>query len=269
MHTRHENSSRAMHRKLLSLQTCLRLSKPKRKYYFADFFQPDTQSQSPDASADIEQKIKLGDAEYTQDELQQLVGLGKIGLEAQQKYNTSIDKVYPQLSRTIQEKQELEKRLAEYETQKTQQKVQAGEQLTPEEMKRQALQQADDLGLIHSGNIEQRVLGIMQGYQLLNDANGFLQDQYEAGNPKTTTEDLLSYMNGQNPTGTRYGSIQKAYKDMFETELDQIKQTKVESLKPERFVTTERSTAGAKQPQLQKPNKDNLADLVSAALRGS
>lgn len=245
MHIRHENSFRAM----------------------ADFFQPDNPQDT--VAQDIEQKIKLGDAEYSQDELQQLVGLGKIGMEAQQKYNTSIDKVYPQLSRTIQEKQELERKLAEYETQKTQQKIQDGGQLTPEEMKRQAISQAEELGLIHSGNIEQRVLGIMQGYQLLNDANGYIQDQVEEGNPKTTTEDLLNYMNGQNPTGTRYGSLQKAYKDMFETELDQIKQTKVDSLRPERFVTTERSTAGSKQPVLQKPNKDNLEEMLKASLRGS
>lgn len=256
-----------MKRNQLRYSDCTRLSSRNRNYYFADFFQPDN-PQDPNA-ADIEQKIKLGDDEYTQDELQALVGLGKLGREAEEKYNTKLDKVYPQLSRTIQEKQDLERRLSEYEAQKTQQKVQAGEQLSPDEMKQQALRQADELGLIHAGNLEQRVLGIMQGYQLLNDANGFISEQTESGNPKTSTEELLNYMNGQNPTGTRYGSIEKAYKDMFEPELDQIKEQKLQSLKPERFVTTDRSTAGSKQPILPKPNRDNLQELVAAALRGS
>lgn len=232
-----------------------------------NFFQSD--NAQDDAAADIEQKIHLGDKDYSQDELSQLVGLGEIARETEQKYNVKIDGIWQNFQRTINEKKELETRLQEAEQRKVADKAATGADLTPEERRTQAIAEADSLGLIHSGNIEQRVLGIMQGYQLLNDANGYIADQAEAGNPKTNTADLLNYMNGQNPTGTRYGSIEKAYKDMFETELEQIKEQKLGSLRPERFVTTERSTAGGKQPVLPKPNKDNLEDLVRSAIRGN
>jgi len=47
----------------------------------------------------VEEKITLGENEYSQDELKELVNLGKIGKEAEEKYNTSIDKVWPEYSR--------------------------------------------------------------------------------------------------------------------------------------------------------------------------
>lgn len=222
-----------------------------------------------DAQQDIEQKIKLGEEEYSQDELSELVGLGKIGREAEQKYNVKIDGVWQNLQRMINEKKDLEERLKALEQNKIQTKIETGEEFSPEEMRKQALAEADRLGLLHEGNVEKRVLGIIEGYQLLNDAREYLSSQKTDGNPEATIENLLNYMQGNNPTGTRYGSIQKAYKDMFETELKEIETKKIDSLRQPGLYTTERSSAGSKQPTLVKPNKDNLEELVKAALRGA
>jgi hypothetical protein len=59
-----------------------------------DFFQEDQQGES--------QKIKVGEKEYTQDELNTLVGLGQIAQEVETRYNTKIDRVYPEFTKSQQ-----------------------------------------------------------------------------------------------------------------------------------------------------------------------
>ena len=79
------------------------------------------------------EKITIGDQEFGQEELEELVGLGRIGKEAQEKFNTSIDKVYPEFTKATQRVKELEgseTELAELKAQIAQQ--QEPSEFTPE-----------------------------------------------------------------------------------------------------------------------------------------
>ena len=69
-------------------------------------------------------------------------------------------------------------------------------------------------------------------------------------------------------TGIR--NPQKAYNDMYEAELDKIKEEKLNSLRGSGMVTTSSSTAGSKQPSPnQTPrNRTDLAKAVLSALNG-
>ncbi len=61
---------------------------------------------------------------------------------------------------------------------------------------------------------------------------------------------------------------QKAYKDMFEDELDAIKEKKLAEIKPQGMITTNGSQAGGKQPAPVKITRANLTSLVQQALGG-
>ena len=64
-----------------------------------DFFdKPEEKVDEPkEEEKQEEAKVKVGEKEYTQDELSKLVGLGEIGAEAEEKFNVKLDKVWPNL----------------------------------------------------------------------------------------------------------------------------------------------------------------------------
>jgi len=204
------------------------------------------------------EKIKLGEDEYSQDELQKLVGLGKIGLEAEQRYNRSIDKFWPEYTKTRQELDDLKKQQSEREQTELAQKVQTGEQLSPEELRKQALSQAEELGLVHKGNIRQFINETLAARDLLEEAEMVIEQEISVGKPKTTVEELLKHME---ETGIRIPA--KAYKDKFETEIDKWKEIQLAKVKQSGLETQESSTAGAKQPPERTPlTKDTLSDAL-------
>src|SRR5258707_5967074 len=105
------------------------------------FFEPNTETPE---SQEVE-KINLGGEEYTQEELTKLVGLGKIGLEAEQKYKTRLDRVWPEFQQVINEKKVLEDKVrvdeearkiaAEEAAERTNGQTNQPRQLTTEQMR--------------------------------------------------------------------------------------------------------------------------------------
>lgn len=244
----------------------------------------ETPAEETPAEPTVEEKIKLGEKEYTQAELQKLVGLGEIGLEAESKYKTRLDRVWPEYTKRSQELVDLRDKTAKYEAQlkelqeKTTQQPQSQQpsltqeqrqqiaQMTPE-MKQQALKQLQELNNelgYTPDNFRRIAMEVIQGQNLINDITGVIDNFTSDGLPNTTVEDVLAHMQ---ETGIR--NPEKAYRDMFETEYLEHQANKLAELKSERkgLPTTPKSTAGAKQPAPVKVTDSNLDQLVAEALR--
>lgn len=230
-----------------------------------DFFEEEktVDENQPQEQSQQEELIKLGDKEYSQEQLQKLVGLGEIGEELEEKWKTKIDRVYPEFTKARQEVEYWKAQASQRQEEETQRKINQGQQLTQEEIKKQALQQAAELGLMSRDETISTIQNFIQGYTLLNDVNNHLTQMEEDGNPATTSEALLAYMDENGVKDPK-----KAYKLMFEDELDKIREQKIKSLKPEGLYTQSQSSAGGKQPEPIKVTKDNLEDVLRAQLRG-
>jgi hypothetical protein len=210
--------------------------------------------------------IKLGDAEYTQDELNRLVELGKLGSEAEEKYNTKLDKVWPDYTKKSQENIELKKQIEELskpkpepvnptfsEDQRILAKNQLKELLGGEPMTREEF----------NTEVDKQVMLRLQAKDLIADTEKTISEMETEGYPKTNVDDLLKHMS---ETGIK--SPKKAYKDMFEEELDKIKESKLAGLRQPGLVTNGGSTAGSKEPQPVLVTESNLSELLKEALKG-
>ena len=204
------------------------------------------------------EKVKVGEKEYTQEELSRLVGLGELGAELETKWNTRLDRLYPEYTEATKERAELRKFKEEQEAKLTEEKAKKGEELTPEEIKKQALAEAEGLGLVHSGNINNFIAQFLSARDLLDDAETVLESAKGEGKPQTSVEDLLAYMD---QTGIK--SPEKAYKDKYEKELDTWKEEQLAKVKANGMQTIDTSTAGGKQPETPPiTNIDSLRDAM-------
>lgn len=214
--------------------------------------------------------VKLGDKEYSQEDLQALVGLGEIAREAEQKYKTKIDRVWPEYTKSRQQLSEYEKELQDLRTktqqQPNQQPAQQTVQLTAEQ-RAQAIQQLDDL-LKESKYLDERTRAISReeraAEQLISDIGVVVTNAETEGKPVANTEEVLNFMA---ETGIR--NPQLAYEVMFRDDLKKIEEDKLLSLREKGMVTTSQSTAGAKNPNVQPPRTRNeLLRAVQDALGG-
>lgn len=223
-----------------------------------DFFQePAEQTEETPAEG-----IKVGEKEYTQDELQALVGLGEQAREVETKFSTKLDKVFPEYTKASQERAKLRLENDELKAKLNpapEQTIQPGG-LTADQ-KAEAIRQLKDLGFMPKEEAVQLVRGELQAKELLAEVDSVIGSSKEAGNPATNRDDLLQHM-----AETGIKSPQKAYKDLFEKELDEIKEKKLSSIKRNGMVTTEESTAGSKNPAPIKVTKSNLVQLINEGL---
>lgn len=191
--------------------------------------------------------VKLGDKEYSQDELSQLVGLGETAREYEKQWNRPIKDFYPDYTRKSQQLAELERQQQQAQQQQLQQKAQDN-QLSPEEARSLARQQAKDLGIPLVEDLDeilnQKMADAMAGQRLISDAENLVSQQSSKGLPSVELTDLLAYMNGNNPTGTRFGTPDMAYNDMFSKEISSWQEQQLASLKPQGMVTNDLSQAG-------------------------
>ena len=235
----------------------------------------------------VDEKIKVGDKEYSQADLQRLVGLGEIGAEAESKYKTRIDRVWPQFQSVINEKRtleekavasesakaELERRIQELETRHAQTQNQNGNQqtyqppqLTPDQIKAEAIKQAKELGIPMSDDVRRITMEVMQGQQLINDVGNVIDNMTEEGLPNATVEDILSHMQS---TGIR--NPEKAYKDMFEKEYFDNQLKKLEQVKrAPGLPSVSQSQAGSKLPpantNFRRMKDSDLTAMINDAL---
>jgi small-conductance mechanosensitive channel len=214
------------------------------------------------------QKIKVGEKEYDQADLEKLVGLGEIGREMEEKWKTPIDRVYPEYTKSRQALSDRDRKIEELEAKTTQQVAQAPTGQLSEEQRKLALDQLENLG-VGPKAIADMTRNIYReeaaARDLLDDTNRVVANASESGFPKTDPQALLNHM-----AETGIKNPQKAYNDMYAEELDRIKEEKLGSLRSSGMVTTSSSTAGSKQPSPnQTPkNRSDLAKAVLASLGG-
>jgi len=232
-----------------------------------DFFkkEEEVQGEIKQEVAGEPEKIKLGDEEFTQDELNSLVGLGKIAREAEEKYNVKVEGIWPKFQQTINENVEFRKKQEEDVKVKDQEdlttKAQTNQELTEEEQLRLASIKLRELGFVSRDDVLKEVQNVLAGKELLGKVDNLVEEQAKAGFPKTTSEDLLTYMN---ETGVK--DPQAAYKLKFEKEIEAVKEGKLGSIKKDTFVTEESAGAGIKNPQAKPITRHNLNEALSEVL---
>ena len=218
------------------------------------------------------EKVKIGEKEYTQEELDKVVKLGEVAQEYETKWNRPIGEFYPDYTQKSQklaefEKADVERVKAEDEAKQKEiaEKAKAGE-LTPEETKQLALQQAKELGIITKEDflpeINRVVANTMAAKQLIDDTQTVIADAVEKGQPNIEAEALLKYMD---ENGIK--SPDKAYKLRFEPEIDKWKEEKIKGIRPSGFETQEINSAGSKVPPPPTPlNREDLSKAIRESL---
>ena len=228
-----------------------------------DFFETKLEEKPVVSEEAVEEpeKIKLGEKEYSQDELSKLVGLGETANELETKWNTKIDRLYPEYTKATQDRKELEDKIKEFETKQVETKVQSGAELTEEEVKQNARAEAKKLGLISVDDVNDYIYRALAARDLNEDIEAVIETNKVAGKPETNFEDLIGYMQ---TSGVR--NPQDAYDLMFKNEVKEWERKQIDSIKKPGMVTEDTSTAGAKQPPqrvaITKENIQNQLDEV-------
>jgi len=224
-------------------------------------------------------KVKVGDKEYTQDELSGLVGLGETAKEYETKWNRKISEFYPDYTQKSQRLSELEKkdaeraRVADEQLKREQEEKdkelaerQEAGKLTPEEQRAFAIKQAKDLGLVtreeFEAEVDKRVARYRTGEKLIDDTRIAIDEFKEKYNVNSTVDDVLKYMDDNG-----FRKPEKALKDMFEPQVDKWKEEQIKKLRPEGFFSQDTGTAGAKEPPKREPiTKDKLKEAIRNSL---
>lgn len=210
-------------------------------------------------------KIKVGEVEYDQSELESLVGLGKLGREMEEKWNTKIDKVYPEYTKSQNDKKALEQKLAEIES-RAKTSIEPGE--SQGDTLKEAQEAARKLGIVLKDDFKDSFrdyyLQERAAEKLIETGQGYEKEiDGKDGRPAFKTQEILEYMAEE---GIK--DPMKAYKFKYEKELDSWKETELgKSRKP--GLATDDSTGGLrKSPKDVRPTTENLNELVAEALRG-
>lgn len=209
------------------------------------------------------EKIKVGEKEYTQDELSQLVGLGEIGRELETKWNTKIDKVYPDYTRSQQEKKDYETKLKEAQDKisELQAKNGTGDAFTDEDIQK-AKEAARKVGILTNDDFRQFYAQERAAERLLEDVKSH-ESKIDGsdGRPAFKAQEILEYMKDTGLTNPEL-----AYKTKYEKEIDAWKEEQLGKVKRTGMTTLETTSAGAKNPPKANINKDNLGEAIREAL---
>lgn len=213
----------------------------------------------------VDQKIKLGEEEFSTDQLQKYVSLGKLAEEAETKYNTKIDRVWPEYSKAQNELKQLRQ---EKETwgQKEVKDIDEDQ----EEVVRRAKQNARKIGIVTDENFDELMdKKFQERYQSQRSAEKLLDTMKDLeknyngsdGRPKFELQEVIGFMQEKGVTDPEL-----AYKWKYEKELDAWKEEQFSKSRKGGYTTLSSSTAGAKMPPSVKITKDNLNQLVSEAM---
>jgi hypothetical protein len=208
------------------------------------------------------EKIKLGEKEYSQDELSKLVGLGEVASELETKWNTKIDRLYPEFTKKSQQLSEYEAKVKGFEESKQKEiETKPQEQLSPEEQSQLIKQELKKYGVVTTEDFNKLTADFMAGKEILSDIDSLLEEAKSDGKPVTTQQELLNYMS---ENGVRNPNA--AYKLMFESELDAWKEKQLGKIKQPSIESEGSSAAGGKEPTPVKVTRENLGQLLSDAL---
>ena len=227
-------------------------------------------------------KIKVGEKEYTQDELNGLVNLGETAKEYETKWNRKIGEFYPDYTQKSQRLSDFEKKDAERariadeqlkaeQAEKDKEVAQraAENKLTPDEQRSFALKQAKELGLVtrdeFESEVDKRVARYRAGEALIEDTTIAISEAKEKYGITVTIDELLKHMDENG-----FKKPEKALKDMFEPQIDKWKEEQLAKIRPNPFSTQDSGTAGGKQPPERKPiTKDKLSEAIRNSLMRS
>lgn len=222
-----------------------------------EFFDTKTEEQSTEQPV----PIKLGDKEYTQEELQELVGLGSQAKELESRWDTKIDRLMPEYSRSREELKTL-KEQAETKAQTIiDEKKDQGQELSPEEQRRLIKEELKKYDVMTRDDFEVEYANRKAGDKLLEKTEAVISKAVAEEMPKTNVEELLTYM-----AETGIKDPNNAYELMFKKELREIEMKKLQSIRPQGIYTNSSSTAGAKTPAPVSITKDNLGQLLDDVL---
>ena len=229
-------------------------------------FFDDTDKPSEQSEEKLVEKIKIGEEEFDQDELKDLIGKGRFAKEVEEKYNTKLDKVWPEYTRTTQELKALKEEKQEWEKQKEEAtSLKPQSELTEDEQIKQAKLQAKKLGLLTVDDIDAKVNAYVEQREKAKeilDTCTKLEGEFDGkdGRPKFETQSMLEFMRDE---GIR--DPKKAYKLKYENEIDQWKEHQIAGAKKPGLYT-ESGLGGNKEPPVVKLNKDNLMEALTESL---
>jgi hypothetical protein len=231
------------------------------------FFDDDKPS-TPQEDKVVEEKIKIGEEEFDAEELKDLVGKGRFAKEVEEKYNTKLDKVWPEYTRTTQELKALREEKETWEKQKEETSLKPQSEMSEAELITQAKEQAKKLGLLTVDDIDTKVSAYVEQREKAKeilDSCQKLEGEFDGkdGRPKFETQSMLEYMRDE---GIK--DPQKAYKLKFEDEIDQWKQQQLSGAK-KKGIYTEQGLSGNKEPPVVKLTRDNLKEALSESLYSS
>ena len=238
----------------------------------SDFFKKEEkieeQPMQPQTQEQPIEKVKIGEKEYSQEELSKLVGLGETAQEYETKWNRPIGEFYPDYTQKSQKLAEFEKADVERQKVELERKSKDGE-LTPEEARKVAREEATKIGLVTDEVLEERINKAVDNAftakAWVDQANDVIVEAEEKGQPKTTVDELLRYA-GNKGFGLAV-SAKELYKLKYESELDKWKEEQVNKIKPEGMITQEGAGASAKEPPSPPViTRDNLAQAIQESL---
>jgi len=238
-----------------------------------DSFFKGGQKETPKEEKKQPEKIKVGDNEYTQKELGALIDLGSKAKDWEDKGGSSFDELKTKFGKRgerIGQLKKFETKVKELEeAQKKAISEKPKDKLTEEELKIQVVEEAKKFGLITKSEVEEMFNSLYQqrrsGERILTSANRVLKQAKKDGRPVVEVEKLLEFMadpdNPKDPV--------KAYKLMFEKELDEWKEKQLMKTKKLGLFTEEKSTAGSKEPERESVTRDNIDEKLKAIFQSS
>lgn len=229
--------------------------------FFAEKKEEEIEAPEETTETPEESTFTVGDDTYSQDELESLVGLGKMAREAEEKYNTPMDRVYPEYTKSRQQIKEMEAKLEA--------KVTTGE--ISQDEAGQALKAAEQIGLVTKDTFKNalkenfyEMYAEQRAADKLLETTSTMEKEFNGkdGRPKFRQREMLEYMRD-----TGINNPKLAYKAKYEKQIDAWKEKQLGS-SGSRAETISSSTAGSKQPSPVSITNDNIDDLMREALKG-
>lgn len=220
------------------------------------------------------QSVKVGDQDYSYEELNDLVSRGKFAREVETKYNTKLDRLMPEYTKATQKLKEYEPKITEYEDRLKEYEAKLNPQsgdLT-DAQKIEALKQAARMGLITEETLEEKVTNIIdRRFTQLTTANSKISetrdviDKYKGEyGIEASIDDVIDFMRNEGIKNPKY-----AMDIMFGDRLEEIRNQKAKA-RDDEFLTQSSSTTGAKpyRSDMNFKDKDAVKKAVREALRG-
>ncbi len=209
-------------------------------------------------------KVKVGEKEFSQEELDRLVSLGEKAAEVEKNHG-SFDKFVSDYGRTKEDIGKYKRQVEEMES-KMKEAPQAPSELSAEQvaLAKQQLNMLLGGEPITQGNFARMYVAMRDGEKLLEECDDLAKEiNGTDGRPKFDREEMINYMS---ETGIKKPLL--AYKDKYEKELDAWGTSQL-TKKPEGMSTLSPSGGGSKEPVQPKVTRDNLTQMISEAMYGS